>query len=58
MPHAMSRRGGNNVKGPPAHQNKYAFKHNKHSKKSKMVMAVQLENLCRRCTDQLEWRKV
>ena len=58
MPHAVSSRKGGAKKGAPAHQNSWGFRHNKHSKVSKRIEAIPLDNVCRRCHDQLEWRKV
>jgi len=52
----MSLRPGNNTKKGQAHQNTYAFKHNKSSKLTKVISKVPLDNLCKRCLDQLEWR--
>jgi hypothetical protein len=41
----------------PAYQNKFAFRHNKNSKKTKKILALKNEGLCRTCTEQIEWRK-
>lgn len=41
----------------PKHQNSFAFKHNKNSKKTKKIQAITHSNLCKRCHDQIEWRK-
>lgn len=41
-----------------AHQNKYAFKHNKNSKKTqKIEETVNVGGLCERCAEKIEWRK-
>ena len=44
-------------KGPPAHQNKFAFKHNPGSKLTKKILAAPIVGLCRRCSEIVEWRK-
>ncbi len=41
----------------PAHQNKFAFKHNPNSKKTKKILKITHNLLCKRCTEQIEWRK-
>eukprot|EP00002_Diphylleia_rotans_P037610 TRINITY_DN8419_c0_g2_i1.p1 TRINITY_DN8419_c0_g2~~TRINITY_DN8419_c0_g2_i1.p1 ORF type:complete len:275 (-),score=86.99 TRINITY_DN8419_c0_g2_i1:57-881(-) len=41
----------------PAHQNEFAFKHNKHSKLTAKILAAPNLGLCHRCTDIVEWRK-
>lgn len=41
----------------PAHQNTFAYRHNPNSKKTKKIMALPNEGLCRRCHDIVEWRK-
>uniref|UniRef100_A0A7S3PFY7 Uncharacterized protein n=1 Tax=Aplanochytrium stocchinoi TaxID=215587 RepID=A0A7S3PFY7_9STRA len=41
----------------PKHQNSFAFKHNKSSKKTTKILAKTHSNLCKRCHDQVEWRK-
>ena len=50
-------RSGAPKKGAPKHQNRYAFKHNPNSKKTKRIMQIQHGGLCTRCKDQIEWRK-
>jgi len=52
----MSLRSGDSSKKAQAYQNTYAFKHNKSSKLTKVISRVPLDNLCKRCLDQLEWR--
>ena len=42
---------------PPAHQNKYAFKHNKNSKKTKKILSLPNTGLCKQCHEIIEWRK-
>jgi len=41
----------------PAHQNSFAFKHNKNSKKTKKIAAIPNVGVCKRCHDIIEWRK-
>ncbi|OAG31975.1 hypothetical protein NEDG_00450 [Nematocida displodere] len=41
----------------PAHQNTYAFKHNKNSALTKKIEKIPVSNLCRRCTEKILWRK-
>lgn len=41
----------------PAHQNKYTWAHNPHSKLTKKIAALEHYNLCYRCDQQIEWRK-
>eukprot|EP00163_Fabomonas_tropica_P020892 TRINITY_DN3680_c0_g1_i1.p2 TRINITY_DN3680_c0_g1~~TRINITY_DN3680_c0_g1_i1.p2 ORF type:complete len:105 (+),score=14.78 TRINITY_DN3680_c0_g1_i1:211-525(+) len=54
----MSTERGNYKKKGPKHQNTVAFKHNKNSKLSKKIMETPLgRNICRKCHDNLEWRK-
>ncbi len=52
----MSLRSGDSSKKGQAYQNTYGFKHNKSSKLTKVIARVPLDNLCKRCLDQLEWR--
>lgn len=45
-------------KGPaPAHQNKFAFKHNPKSKTTEKILSSPNIHVCRRCHDKIEWRK-
>eukprot|EP01113_Clastostelium_recurvatum_P039254 TRINITY_DN5979_c0_g2_i2.p1 TRINITY_DN5979_c0_g2~~TRINITY_DN5979_c0_g2_i2.p1 ORF type:complete len:277 (+),score=114.16 TRINITY_DN5979_c0_g2_i2:81-911(+) len=53
----MSTQRGNVSKGAPAHQNKFAFRHNKNSRKSNDIMALPNEGLCPHCYDVIEWKK-
>ena len=53
----MSTRRGEPSRGPPRHQNKVAFKHNKNSKRTQEIADMPVQGLCRRCHDQIEWRK-
>ncbi|KAJ2452971.1 hypothetical protein EV183_002556 [Coemansia sp. RSA 2336] len=57
MPEKVSTRGSGAKKGPPKYQNKFAYTHNKGSKKTQKIMSLPIDGLCRRCTDQIEWRK-
>lgn len=41
----------------PKYQNTFAFKHNKNSKKTKKIKSIFHSHLCKRCSDQIEWRK-
>lgn len=41
----------------PAHQNTFAFKHNKNSKLTKKIAEEPLDVLCRRCIAKLKWRR-
>jgi len=41
----------------PAHQNKFAFRHNPKSKKTEKILNSPNIGLCRRCHDKIEWRK-
>lgn len=53
----MSLRKGDRKRGAPKHQNSWAFKHNKNSKKSAKIANIPNVGLCRRCHDKIEWRK-
>mmetsp|Transcript_17633 Transcript_17633/g.34684 ORF Transcript_17633/g.34684 Transcript_17633/m.34684 type:complete len:283 (-) Transcript_17633:334-1182(-) len=39
------------------HQNSFAFKHNKNSKKTLNILSIQHHGLCQRCDEKIEWRK-
>ncbi|KAA0172167.1 hypothetical protein FNF28_00170 [Cafeteria roenbergensis] len=41
----------------PAHQNTHKFHHNANSKYTKTVLAISNTGVCRRCYEQIEWRK-
>ena len=41
----------------PAHQNKFAYKHNPKSKTTAKILASPNTHVCRRCHDKIEWRK-
>mmetsp|Transcript_13958 Transcript_13958/g.34084 ORF Transcript_13958/g.34084 Transcript_13958/m.34084 type:complete len:197 (-) Transcript_13958:198-788(-) len=53
----MSCRKGGPKKKAPRHQNSVAFKHNKHSKKTKQIANIGHDGLCPKCTGIIEWRK-
>lgn len=53
----MSTRKGGVRSRKPAHQNKFAFRHNKSSKKTAKISGISHNGLCRRCQDKIEWRK-
>lgn len=53
----MSTRKGAPKRGPPRHQNKTKFKHNKHSVKSQFIAKITHSCLCKRCYEKIEWRK-
>ncbi|KAJ2609469.1 hypothetical protein H4S08_004039 [Coemansia sp. RSA 1365] len=57
MPDKGSTRGSGAKKGPQKYQNKFAYSHNKGSKKTQVILALPVDGLCRRCTDQIQWRK-
>lgn len=40
-----------------AHQNTFAFRHNPHSTLTKKIAKIPVVDLCRRCTDKINWRK-
>jgi len=48
---------GNIKKKGQAHQNKYAFKHNKNSKLTVKIMSLPNEGLCQHCHSVIEWKK-
>ena len=48
---------GKPKKGPPAHQNSYAFHHNKSSKLTKHITSLPIRFLCPACVAVIEWRK-
>ena len=41
----------------PAHQNKFAYKHNPCSKKTEKILSLPNIHACQRCHDKIEWRK-
>mmetsp|Transcript_9624 Transcript_9624/g.19993 ORF Transcript_9624/g.19993 Transcript_9624/m.19993 type:complete len:300 (-) Transcript_9624:1426-2325(-) len=50
--------GGKKKKGKaPAHQNKFAFRHNPKSKKTDQILSYPNVHVCRRCHEKIEWRK-
>lgn len=48
---------GKPKQGPPAHQNSYAFHHNKSSKLTKHIGSLPIRFLCPACVAVIEWRK-
>lgn len=48
---------GKPKKGPPAHQNSYAFHHNKSSKLTRHITSLPIRFLCPACVAVIEWRK-
>ncbi|KAJ2784437.1 hypothetical protein H4R18_001147 [Coemansia javaensis] len=57
MPEKVSTRGSGAKKGAQKYQNTFAYKHNRRSKKTQVILALPVDGLCRRCTDQVNWRK-
>ncbi|KAJ2019013.1 hypothetical protein IWW57_005163 [Coemansia sp. S610] len=57
MPEKTSSRGSGAKKGAPKYQNKFAYTHNRGSKTTKKILAAPVDGLCKRCTDQVMWRK-
>ena len=59
MPQSTGASGGKKRKKgrAPAHQNKYAFRHNPKSKKTDKILASPNVGVCRRCHEKIEWRK-
>lgn len=54
--------GGERKKKKPAgrgqkHQNAFAFHHNKNSQKTRLILSLPNEGLCKRCHDIIEWKK-
>jgi hypothetical protein len=48
-----SKQTGSNQK----HQNEYAFRHNKNSKKTRKIAKTPNKGLCEKCHEKIEWRK-
>eukprot|EP00128_Syssomonas_multiformis_P004568 Colp12_sorted_trinity150504_noHs@15196 len=48
---------GNNAKKGQKYQNTFAYKHNKNSKKTEVILNMPIDGLCARCKDIIEWRK-
>ncbi|KAJ1724781.1 hypothetical protein LPJ53_000988 [Coemansia erecta] len=44
-------------KGAQKYQNAFAYTHNRGSKTTKKILALPVGGLCKRCTDQILWRK-
>lgn len=53
----MSTRKGAPKKKAPKHQNNYTFQHNKNSKKTKKILEIPNNGLCKRCYEKIEWKK-
>ncbi|KAJ2726226.1 hypothetical protein GGI07_000703 [Coemansia sp. Benny D115] len=53
----MSTRGSGAKKGAQKYQNTFAYTHNKGSKTTEKILAMPVDGLCKRCTDQILWRK-
>lgn len=63
----MSTRRGGETSRTPAHQNKFAFRHNKNSKKTAKIAAMPIycnipllssfSVVCERCRKKIEWKK-
>eukprot|EP00943_MAST-04B_sp_MAST-4B-sp1_P006631 g6631.t1 len=41
----------------PKHQNSFAFKHNRNSKKTAAIKSVMHDGLCQRCHEKIVWKK-
>jgi hypothetical protein len=54
---ADTTRTGGGYSRAPAHQNRFAYKHNKNSKTTKRILGISHHGLCERCSEQIEWRK-
>lgn len=55
---AESLRKGNPTKKGQKHQNSYAFKHNKNSRKTREIAKINHHGaLCKRCQEKIDWRK-
>ncbi|KAJ1733576.1 hypothetical protein LPJ72_002795 [Coemansia sp. Benny D160-2] len=57
MSQKVSTRGSGAKKGPQKYQNEFAYQHNKGSKTTKKILSTPIDGLCKRCTDQVAWRK-
>ncbi|KAJ2006241.1 hypothetical protein GGI04_000888 [Coemansia thaxteri] len=57
MPEKASSRGSGAKKGAQKYQNAFAYTHNRGSKTTKKILALPVDGLCKRCTDQILWRK-
>ncbi|KAK8804264.1 riken cDNA family protein [Blastocystis sp. subtype 4] len=53
----MSTRRGGVRSRPPAHQNTFAYRHNKNSKKTAKIAAMPIYLVCARCREKIEWKK-
>ena len=41
----------------PAYQNNFKFRHNPNSQKTKKILSLPNEGLCKKCHDIIEWKK-
>ena len=59
MPKSAGAPGGKKKKKgrAPAHQNRFAFRHNPKSKKTDKILAAPNVGCCARCHEKIEWRK-
>ncbi|KAJ1812450.1 hypothetical protein LPJ56_003869, partial [Coemansia sp. RSA 2599] len=57
MPEKGSKGTSGAKKGGQKYQNTFAYTHNKGSKTTKKILALPVDGLCKRCTDQILWRK-
>ena len=59
MPQSAGAPGGKKKKKgrAPAHQNRFAFRHNPKSKKTDKILAAPNVGCCARCHEKIEWRK-
>ncbi|KAK8804396.1 hypothetical protein WA588_004610 [Blastocystis sp. NMH] len=53
----MSTRRGGVRSRAPAHQNTFAYRHNKNSKKTAEIAAMPIYLVCNRCREKIEWKK-
>ncbi|RKP21454.1 hypothetical protein ROZALSC1DRAFT_20505 [Rozella allomycis CSF55] len=53
----ISTRKGDNSKKSQRHKNTTAFKHNRNSKLTKIILNLPVQGVCERCREIIEWRK-
>ncbi|KAJ1675619.1 hypothetical protein EV182_000914 [Spiromyces aspiralis] len=56
-PTKVSTRKSGAKKSGQKYQNKEAYRHNRNSRRTKEILAMPVDGLCRRCTDMVLWRK-
>ncbi|KAJ1918721.1 hypothetical protein H4219_002443 [Mycoemilia scoparia] len=56
-PDKISTRKSGAKKGAQKYQNKEAYKHNRNSKRTKEILALPVDGLCKHCTEIILWRK-